>query len=138
MTRFARAAMLGGVVAFLSAAGSLSAQGPRAPADDDDPPFFEQELPPPGDDLPFSDQELPPRHGRMMEGMLYHPSSLLNHREALELTTEQVTRLSSIENELKQARDKAGNDAKTHADDSKSCGIRTLRMYRRSATMRRP
>ena len=55
-----------------------------------------------------------------MPGMrmaIYSPTALLEKREALALTADQVTKLSTLENDLRAAREKAATDAKPHRDE---------------------
>ena len=49
--------------------------------------------------------------------MPFSPTVLLERREALNLTPEQVTRLSGLENDVKAARDKSEADAKPHREE---------------------
>src|SRR6267378_3123501 len=49
--------------------------------------------------------------------MMFDPSRLLERRELLGLTADQVTKLSGLENDLKTARDKAQTDAKPHREE---------------------
>jgi Spy/CpxP family protein refolding chaperone len=48
---------------------------------------------------------------------IYSPTVLLERRQALNLTPEQVTRLSVLENDLKAARDKSDADARPHREE---------------------
>lgn len=48
---------------------------------------------------------------------MFNPSHLLERREILGLTADQVTRISALENELKAAREKAETDAKPHREE---------------------
>ena len=67
----------------------------------------------------------PPPGGERMERMgpvgfglgMFSATMLLERREALGLTADQVTRLSNLENELRQAREKAQTDAKPHREE---------------------
>jgi Spy/CpxP family protein refolding chaperone len=59
--------------------------------------------------------EFGPRGGFAM--MAFSPTALLEHREALSLTADQVTKLSTLETDLKTARDKARTDSKPHRDE---------------------
>ncbi len=54
--------------------------------------------------------------GGMMLGMGYAPQRLVDRREALQLTPDQVSRLEALAQQAKQARDKADSLAKTHRD----------------------
>src|SRR2546425_3909172 len=47
----------------------------------------------------------------------FSPTMLLERREALGLSADQVTRLSTLENEARQAREKAETDAKPHREE---------------------
>src|SRR6185436_14297392 len=68
----------------------------------------------------------PPPGGEQMERRgpppgtnmgIFSPTMLLERREALNLTPDQVTKLATLENDLKAARDKAENDAKPHREE---------------------
>lgn len=48
---------------------------------------------------------------------MFDPSHLLDRRDVLNLTADQVTRLSGLENDLKAAREKAQVDAKPHREE---------------------
>ncbi|MSR06120.1 MAG: hypothetical protein EXR93_03480 [Gemmatimonadetes bacterium] len=48
---------------------------------------------------------------------VFNPSLLLERRDVLNLTPDQVTRLSGLENDLKAAREKAQTDAKPHREE---------------------
>jgi Spy/CpxP family protein refolding chaperone len=48
---------------------------------------------------------------------VYSPTALLERRSMLNLTADQVTRLATLENDLKAARQKAETDAKPHRDE---------------------
>lgn len=52
----------------------------------------------------------------MMMGMGYAPQRLVDRRETLALTPDQVSRLEALAQQAKQARDKADSLAKTHRD----------------------
>src|SRR6185503_20523364 len=47
---------------------------------------------------------------------MFDPSHLLERRDVLNLTADQVTRLSGLENDLKAAREKAQTDSKPHRE----------------------
>jgi len=50
----------------------------------------------------------------MMRVMAYTPDHLLDHKDSLHLTADQVTKLSAIRDSAKAEHDAAGNDFKTH------------------------
>src|ERR1051325_5952589 len=50
----------------------------------------------------------------MMKVMAYTPDHLLNHKDSLSLTADQVSKLTAIRDSAKAAHDAAGNDFKTH------------------------
>jgi hypothetical protein len=50
----------------------------------------------------------------LMPIMAYTPDNLLEHRDSLQLTSDQVTRLTTIRDAAKSAHDAAANDAKNH------------------------
>lgn len=54
--------------------------------------------------------------GPMMRGMAFAPDHLLARKDALGLTSPQVTRLTAIRDAAKTAHDAAHTDAKTHMD----------------------
>lgn len=54
--------------------------------------------------------------GGMLMGMGYAPQRLVDRREALGLTPDQVSRLEALAQQAKQARDKADSLAKGHQD----------------------
>jgi len=54
--------------------------------------------------------------GGMLMGMGYAPQRLVDRREALGLTPDQVSRLETLAQQAKQARDKADSLAKGHQD----------------------
>jgi len=54
--------------------------------------------------------------GEMMMGMGYAPQRLVDRREALALTPDQVSKLEALAQLAKQARDKADSVAKAHHD----------------------
>jgi Spy/CpxP family protein refolding chaperone len=99
------------VIAGALAGNILAAQQPAPQA----PP--RQPGPPPGG---------PPQAGQSMERRgppagfrlgVFSPTMLLERREALNLTPDQVTKLSTMENDLKTARDKAETDARPHREE---------------------
>ena len=49
--------------------------------------------------------------------MIFSPTALLERRDALNLAPDQVTKLATLENDLKAAREKAENDSKPHRDE---------------------
>ncbi|MBI4501352.1 MAG: hypothetical protein HY700_09345 [Gemmatimonadetes bacterium] len=49
--------------------------------------------------------------------MAFSPTVLLERRQVLNLTADQVTRLSTLENDLKAAHEKAQTDAKPHREE---------------------
>jgi Spy/CpxP family protein refolding chaperone len=58
--------------------------------------------------------------GPMMMGFgggMFSPTLLLERREALNLTADQVTKLSTLESEAKAAREKAAADSKPHREE---------------------
>jgi len=83
-------------------------------------PIGAQQVPPPAPAQPPGPMGIGPR----MRGMLgpglrvgaFAPQNLVNRREALGLTPEQVSRLEALAQEAKQATDKAQADAKTQWD----------------------
>lgn len=50
----------------------------------------------------------------MMRVMAYTPEHLLAHRDSLKLTTDQISKLTAIQNSAKSAHDAAAADIKTH------------------------
>jgi hypothetical protein len=50
----------------------------------------------------------------VMRVMAYEPQHLLAHKDSLQLTSDQVTKLTAIENAAKADHDAAANDMKTH------------------------
>jgi hypothetical protein len=52
--------------------------------------------------------------GPMMGVMAYEPGRLLAHKDSLQLTSDQVSKLTAIDDSAKSARDAAMNDVKTH------------------------
>jgi len=99
MRTFTQAVILGGVLALLSGqalTGQEEAR-PRRP----EPPEAGRPMPP-----------VPPAG----PGLMFRPSHLLDRRDALDLTTEQVTRLSALENESRQAREKADSAGAPHRE----------------------
>jgi hypothetical protein len=52
--------------------------------------------------------------GPMMQGMAFAPDHLLARKDALELTPQQVTRLTALRDAARQAHDAAAAEAKTH------------------------
>ena len=50
-------------------------------------------------------------------GMMFGPSMLLDERGVLALTPDQVTRLSTLETEVRQARDKTEAEGKPHREE---------------------
>lgn len=53
----------------------------------------------------------------MMAIMAYTPDHLLDHRDSLKLTSDQVTRLTAIRDAAKSAHDAAANDFKAHTGE---------------------
>ena len=53
----------------------------------------------------------------LMSVMAYTPDHLLDHRDSLQLTSDQVTRLTAIRDAAKTAHDAAASDFKTHAGE---------------------
>jgi Spy/CpxP family protein refolding chaperone len=49
--------------------------------------------------------------------MIFSPTALLERRSALNLTPDQVTRLSTLETDVKSVRDKAETDSKPHREE---------------------
>lgn len=90
-------------MALALVAGPLVAQQPPQPPAQPQPPAAMQ-----------------PRMGDMtgmgMEMAVYAPQRLVDRREVLVLTPDQVSRLEGLAQEAKQAGDKATADAKTHWD----------------------
>jgi len=54
--------------------------------------------------------------GPMMRGMAYNPEHLLMKKDQLQLTAQQITRLTALRDAAKTAHDAAQADAKTHMD----------------------
>ena len=54
--------------------------------------------------------------GPMMRGMGYNPEHLLMKKDQLQLTAQQITRLTALRDAAKTAHDAAQADAKTHMD----------------------
>jgi Spy/CpxP family protein refolding chaperone len=54
--------------------------------------------------------------GPMMRGMAFAPAHLLDHKDALELTPQQVTRLTALRDAAKLVHDAAHTEAQTHRD----------------------
>ena len=54
--------------------------------------------------------------GPMMRGMAYNPEHLLMKKDQLQLTAQQITRLTALRDAAKTAYDAAQADAKTHMD----------------------
>ncbi len=54
--------------------------------------------------------------GPMMRGMGYNPEHLLMKKDQLQLTAQQITRLTALRDASKTAHDAAQADAKTHMD----------------------
>lgn len=52
--------------------------------------------------------------GPMMRGMAFAPQHLLEHKDALELTPQQVTRLNALQDATKSAHDAAQTEMQTH------------------------
>jgi Spy/CpxP family protein refolding chaperone len=50
-------------------------------------------------------------------GRMFSPTALLDRREVLNLSADQVSRLSTLENDFKAAREKAQADAKPHREE---------------------
>jgi len=78
--------------------------------------------PPAGGPPPQGQMEQPrmPGPGAGFPGfavIMFDPSRLLERRETLALTADQVTRLSALETDLKTAREKAQTDAKPHREE---------------------
>lgn len=55
--------------------------------------------------------------GPMMRGMAFAPAHLLDRKSALDLTAQQITRLTAIGDAAKTAHDAAMNEAKTHMQE---------------------
>jgi LTXXQ motif family protein len=55
--------------------------------------------------------------GPMMRSMAFEPDHLLARKDALELTPQQVTRLTALRDAAKTAQDAAQSDMKTHMDE---------------------
>jgi len=85
-------------------------------------PLAAQQREPPPQQPPAGPMGMGPRMGAMMGmgggmmGMGYAPQRLVDRREALGLTPEQVSRLEALAQQAKQARDKADSLAKGHQD----------------------
>jgi hypothetical protein len=52
--------------------------------------------------------------GPMMRAMAFSPAHLLERKDVLKLTPEQVTRLTALRDDMKKAHDAAGAEAKQH------------------------
>ena len=52
----------------------------------------------------------------MMRIMAYEPGRLLAHKDSLQLTSDQVTKLTTLRDSAKAAHDAAARDVKTHLD----------------------
>lgn len=96
---------------FVAGASRLNAQqpAPRQPAPAQAPPFAEPQ---------------PRVRGPGFMGgipgfavVMFDPTRLLERRDLLVLTADQVTRLSGLETELRAAREKSQNDAKPHREE---------------------
>ncbi|HET7038704.1 MAG TPA: Spy/CpxP family protein refolding chaperone [Gemmatimonadales bacterium] len=75
--------------------------------------------PPPSDSLgprPFRQRMQAPGRAGFAGAMLYTPERLVNRRDALKLTPEQVSRLEALAQEARQARQRADTAARSHAD----------------------
>jgi Spy/CpxP family protein refolding chaperone len=104
---FRGAAWLG---ALAAAAGVLPAQepaAPRTPAPDAPAPESRMRRPVPG--------RAPGSAVRM-----FNPTMLLERRDMLNLTADQVTRLSTLESELRAAHEKSEADARPHREQLES------------------
>lgn len=53
----------------------------------------------------------------MMRVMAYTPDHLIDHKDSLNLTADQVTKLTAIRDSAKAAHDAAGNDFKMHMNE---------------------
>jgi Spy/CpxP family protein refolding chaperone len=53
----------------------------------------------------------------LMPVVAYTPNHLLDHRDSLQLTSDQVTRLTTIRDAAKSSHDAAAADFKTHMDE---------------------
>jgi Spy/CpxP family protein refolding chaperone len=80
------------------------------------PVMAQQEQPPPQQPQPARMRMGPLALGPGLVVGMYAPQHLVNRREALALTPEQVARLEALAQEAKQADDKAQAEAKTHWD----------------------
>jgi len=105
--------VLHAVILAGSIAGStLLAQQPAPPGRQ---PGLPQGGPPPA-----GERGEMPGPGPMMMGFgggWFSPTLLLDRRDALSLTADQVTRLSALENDFKAAREKAETDSKPHREE---------------------
>ena len=79
-------------------------------------PLAAQNPPPPPPREPPAPLQRPELMGRAMEFGAYGPEPLVDRREALSLTPEQVSRLEALAQDARQAREKATADAKPHWD----------------------
>ena len=61
-------------------------------------------------------QQMQEMMGPMMRGMAFAPDHLLNRRDTLGLTAEQVSRLTALRDAAKVAHDRAAAQAKAHMD----------------------
>jgi Spy/CpxP family protein refolding chaperone len=92
-------------LALALAAAPLAAQQPPQPPQQ-----------PPGGMGPRMGAMMGMAGGGMLMGMGYAPQRLVDRREALGLTPDQVSRLETLAQQAKQARDKADSVAKAHRD----------------------
>lgn len=122
------------VLAAMLAGSALMAQQPA--------PTQPRQQPPPGNPPPAEagpERQGPPGFGGGRRGMMggpgapgapaemgprgfgpgvpFSPTALLERRAQLNLTADQVTRLSNLENEARAAREKAENDVKPHREE---------------------
>jgi Spy/CpxP family protein refolding chaperone len=72
---------------------------------------------PRGDDMMAMMREM---MAPLMPIMAYTPDHLLDHRDSLKLTSDQVTKLTAIRDSAKAAHDAAASDMKTHMDELSS------------------
>jgi Spy/CpxP family protein refolding chaperone len=99
----------------LALVGTLAAQQPAAQAPQQGaPPAGQRGMGPRG--AMAGQRGMFPFMGQAMGMGMYAPDRLVNRRDVLGLTPDQVSRLDALAQDVKQARDKAQADAKPHWD----------------------
>lgn len=99
------------VLGVLLSATSVAAQQPRQPSPAPAP------VPTPAPEASPRMRGPAPVGERGFAVGVYHPSHLLERRDVLSLTPDQVTRLSTLENELKAAHEKAAAELKPQREE---------------------